>query len=102
MAQKEIEKKTKHLIAADQQRLQVLDDWHLERYEVQESHKDRNKIKTEMEILQARINELETLCEAAKKDKNIFEAERDKFKEKYESISHEFEKRQGAIDEVSA
>ena len=55
MAAKDIHKKGNTLMVAEQQRLQALDDWQLERYCVQERLKDTNDIKAKMEIMHSRM-----------------------------------------------
>lgn len=93
MAAKDIHKKGNTLMVAEQQRLQALDDWQLERYCVQERLKDTNDIKAKMEIMHSRMQDLEGALAAAKIERKVFEDDRDLYQEKYEMISKKFEAR---------
>ena len=70
-----------------------MDDWQLERYSVQETIKDKNDIKAKMEILWQQQKDQEAELAAARKERKVFEEDRDKYQQKYEKLRKKFEDR---------
>ena len=102
MAEKDIRNKNNTLLSAEMQKIEAMDNFQLQRYEVQESMKDLNDIKSKMEIQAAQVVDLQAALAAAKAERKVYESDRDKLQEEYHALASKFETRQGSIDELAA
>lgn len=60
-----------------------------------------NDIKSKMNMQAERIKDFDGLLDASKKEKIVFEEERDKLQKLNEEISKKFESRHGMIEELT-
>ena len=98
VTEKEIKKKNLILRTADTKRTQAQDNYELKRYEVQESAKDLNDVKTKMDVQTQEIEHLRGILAANQLEKDEIESARQKIKTKYKKIKAQFEERAGQIE----
>ena len=101
MADRDIRNKNNTLLSAEQSRLEAVDSFQLQRYEMQESVKDLNDIRSKMNMQDEKIKDLVGSLEAAKLERNVFESEAEKLRKVNEEVTAQFEERHGKIEELS-
>ena len=81
-----MKKKNLNLMTAQRSQAKAIEGFELQRYEVQESNKDLNDVKTKMEVQTQEIEHLRGVIQASKLEKEEMELARLKIKGKYQKI----------------
>ena len=84
--EREMKKKNLNLMTAQRSQAKAIEGFELQRYEVQESNKDLNDVKTKMEVQTQEIEHLRGVIQASKLEKEEMELARLKIKGKYQKI----------------